>query len=92
MVSEVVVRVLVNEAAAVVKVGVLAVLRTLGRMKARVVEVRAKATVDGRMARRQVAMRKRTIAFFVCSVISTAPVERRYPRECIQLSVSNRPS
>ncbi len=62
--SEVVVRVLVNEAAAVVKGGVLAVVRTLGRMKARVVEVRANAAVDGRMARRQAAMRKRTIAFF----------------------------
>ncbi len=60
MVSEVVV--LVNGAAFV---------RTLaGRMKARVVlEVRAKATVDGRMARRQVAMRKGTIAFFVCSYV-----------------------
>jgi hypothetical protein len=58
------VRVLVNEAAAVVKVGVVEVVRTLGRMKARVEEVRAKATVDGRRARRQVAMRKRTIAFF----------------------------
>jgi hypothetical protein len=64
MVSEV--EVLVNGAAALV--------RTLGRMKARaVVEVREKATVDGRIARRQVAMRKRTIAFSVCSV------ERRYP-------------
>jgi hypothetical protein len=63
MVSEV----LVNEAAAVVKVGVVEVaVRTLGRMKARVEEVRAKAIVDGRRARRQVAMRKRTIAFFVC--------------------------
>jgi hypothetical protein len=48
-----------------VKAGVLAVVRTLGRMKARVVEVRAKATVDGRMASRQVARRKRTIAIYV---------------------------
>jgi hypothetical protein len=59
MASEVVV--ILFEVLLVVK-GVLAPVRTFVRMNARVVGVRAKAAVDGRMAKRHTAMRKTTIA------------------------------